>query len=215
MQITFRDNNGINIIPHDNTTRKPLFDKNKPLSNRNIAIFESMKKEEFTLRDIYYYAKELYRHNKLERSKKMFVKFIKSNEGYIEDIIDSYYVLSMIYKKENDFKNALKALFERFNYDIPRANILSEIGSIYLQKQDIKKAIYYYQLALNCSKNNKSFILKDYYGYIPCIQLSVCYYFLNDIDSAIKYNELANTYKKEGKEYMHNKDFYKKLIKID
>ena len=28
MQITFRDNNGINIIPHNNTTRKPLFDKN-------------------------------------------------------------------------------------------------------------------------------------------------------------------------------------------
>ena len=28
MQITFRDNNGINIIPHDNTTKKPLFDKN-------------------------------------------------------------------------------------------------------------------------------------------------------------------------------------------
>ena len=205
------------IIPSNNRKYVDIkitqFDKQKGLTNRNLDIFESMKESEFTSRDYYYYGKELYRHNKLVKAKEVLEKYINLKDGYVEDKIDACYLLSLIYKKDNDIFKSLTTLYQSFIYDLPRANILCEIGSTYFSLNEIDKAIYYYKLALKCKKDSKSIILKDYYGYIPCIQLCVCYFKLNDINNSIKYNNLANTYKKDGKEYLYNKSYFEKLLK--
>ena len=57
-----------------------------------------------------------------------------------------------------------------------------------------------------------AFVYTDCYNYIPYIQLSVCEYYLNNIQKAIMYNELAGNYKPEAKIYLKNKEFYNKVL---
>lgn len=190
-------------------------DKNKPLTNRNLKIFESMDKNEFTSRDYYYYGRELFRHKKYGKSKIMFNKFIKSKESkYYEDVIDANCILALLKQMENDTNGALKYLFNTFIYDLPRVNVLCEIGNIYYNQKKITEAIYYYKMALN-NKNisNNSFIHKDYLGFTPSIMLCLCYDQIKDFYKANEYNELANQYKPNNIYYLENKKYFENKLK--
>lgn len=189
-------------------------DKNKPLNDRNLKIFKTLKKEEFTNRDLYYYARELFRHQKYNQSKIKLKQFIKAKGSKNnENIIDACYLLSLIYQRNNETNEALKILYFTFNYDLPRNNILCEIAHIYFEKKDYNKAIYYYELALKKQeKENFSFIFKDYLGFIPAIFLSLCYDKLQDYKKGYEYNELANKFKPNNPYYQNNKDYFKSKI---
>lgn len=205
------------IVPFGNIKYENItinqYDTKKGLTDRNLNIFLSMNDDEFTIRDYYYFAKELYRHNKIDKAKEMFLKVLNTNEGYYVDKIDSCFYLSSIYILQNDYIKALETLFLSFNFDLPKPNILCNIANIYLFKNDINKAIYYYKLALKCKVDNNIFINKDYLKYIPLIQLCVCYDKLKDYKKAYKYNELANNVKNNPDIYYYNKKYLSKLIK--
>lgn len=205
------------IIPFGKTKYEKItikqFDKNKGLTKRNLNIYLSMKQENLNARDLYYFAKELYRHNEIKKAKEMFIKSLETKNGYYIDNIDCCYYLSIIYKNENNFKKALEILFDSFKYDLPKPHVLCEIGSLYLFNNEIEKAIFYYKLALNTKIDNNLFVHKDYLKYIPLIQLCVCYDRLKDYKKAYKYNEMANNIKNNPDIYYHNKKYLSKLIK--
>jgi tetratricopeptide (TPR) repeat protein len=92
---------------------------------------------------------------------------------------------------------------------LPRSEALCLLGDIYSANRDYKKAIYWYKLALQ-KPNFKSgaFVEQDKYTFIPCINLSVCYYYLGDKKRAIMYNNKALKYKPYDKTALYNKIFY-------
>lgn len=182
-------------------------------NSRNLKIYEKMDINTFSTRDYYYFGKELYRNNKINQSLKILKKAIKQNDIYIEDAIDSYFTIASIYKLKKDYRKSLDYLFKTFLIDLPRNNILCEIGNIYYQLNYIEKAIYYYQLALKTKNNNKTFILKDYLGFYPAMMLCLCYDKLKLYDKANDYNELANTFKKDTLCYKNNKNYFESLLK--
>lgn len=189
-------------------------DKNKGLTNRNLKIFQKMNKDEFTARDYYYYARELFRHKKYNKSLVNLKKFLKCKDKYIEDEIDAYYLSSLIYAYQNDIKKAKEMLFYTFNLALPRPNILCELGNIYFNENNIESAIYYYKLALNTTKQKLNcFIHNDYLGFIPAIQLCICYDILKDYRKSYEYNELANTYKANNEFYQNNKNYLLSKLK--
>ena len=189
------------------------YDKKKGLTNRNINIFLSMDDKTFTSRDKYYFAKELYRHSQFDKSIYYFEKFLNDIDTYYIDCIDACFCLSSLYIKNENYEKALNVLFKSFVYDLPKANILCQIGNVYMFINDYNKAIYYYKLALKCKNDNKSFIHKDYFYYIPCINLCVCYDRLKKYQLAYYYNELAHKYKKDEKVYLSNKKYLIEKIK--
>lgn len=196
----------ISIEHRKNKTNKP---------GRNLKIYESFNKKDFTPRQIFYYARELFFNNKINKAIIQFKKFLKTKDGFIENKIDACNLLNKCYQIKGEYLKAKQTLFNSFNYDLPRAEILCELGYIYKLFNDYNKAIYYFKLALNCKieKNNLGFVQTDYYSFIPAIELCVCYYNVRDYKLAQHYNDLAKKYKPNNASVLYNEKFFKELTK--
>lgn len=182
---------------------------------RNLLIYEKniAKGINLTPRGLYYYARELFYNGEYNDAIKHFKKFLDTEEGWVEDNINACYNLSICYKNKNDKKNMLKILLKSFEYDIPRPEICCQIGDYYFNNKDYKRAIFWYKIALELEKpiDSWGFISHDYFGYIPCIQLCVCYDKLGNTEEAIKYNNKAAEYKPNDSSVEYNKNYFKSI----
>jgi glycosyltransferase involved in cell wall biosynthesis len=168
-------------------------------SIRNLRIYEKhvAMGEELSPRDMFYYARELYYHKQNHDAIDVFTKFINSGKGWVVNVIDACRLRAECYERLNDPINAQKSLLETFLYDVPQAEACCDIGQRFLKQSQYKLALFWYKTALDCEPDYKSgaFILPECYGYIPAIQMCLCYSRLGDEQTAYKYNELAATYK--------------------
>lgn len=184
--------------------------------DRNLRIFEKMFKENIVLnaREKFYYAREVYYSGDYTKAIEKFNDFLNSEDRWIENVISALLDLSICYNRIGDKENELRALFKSFEYDTPRSQTLCYIGSYFLRENKIKQAIYWYKMAILDKPDLKSggFFELDYYGFIPYIQLCVCYYRLGDIQKSIEYNELAGKIKPKDKSYLQNKEFFKSYM---
>jgi glycosyltransferase involved in cell wall biosynthesis len=184
-------------------------------TDRNLKIFEVMLSGErrLTPRNLFYYAQELYYHNRYDEAIQYFKKFIDTNEGWVEDVINACYLLSVCYGALKDEENYISVLYNSFVYDLPRAEICCQLGAHYFNKENYHKAIFWYELAtqLERPKSSWGFILEDCWGFLPNIQLCVCYDREGDIEKAIKYNDVAAEYKPQAPAVLHNKSYFEEL----
>ena len=190
--------------------------KNKASSQeRNIGIYEKLLAEgkEITPRGLYYFARELKDNGRYDDAIKYFVNFLDSEKGWIEDNITACIELSKCYNIKNDSSNSLKAMLRSFEYDTPRAEICCQLGYYYKNKSNYEHAIFWFDLATKLKKpeNGWGFIDHDSWGYIPCIELSVCYDKLGNIEEAIKYNERAAVFKPNDPSVLYNQQYFAEL----
>jgi glycosyltransferase involved in cell wall biosynthesis len=91
--------------------------------NRNIMLYEKhiQAGEELTPRDMFYYGRELYYHNRNHDSIEVLSKFINTKKGWIENVIDACRIRAECFEKLGETENALISLFETLIYDSPRA----------------------------------------------------------------------------------------------
>lgn len=77
-------------------------------------------------------------------------------------------------------------------------------------------AVFWFKTALDCQLNYRKggFILPDCYGYIPAIQLCVCYDKLGEEEKAKAYNDKAGNYKPNASAFLHNKAYFDKKLKF-
>lgn len=194
-------------IEHRKTRENP--------KKRNLKIFNKMikTKQVMSPRLKYYYARELRYNGFYKKAIKVFEDFLKEKNAWVENKIEACRELSFCYKmiKEND--KALLTLFRSFCYALPRAETLCKIADCYKEKSDYLSAKYYYELALNCNLDNAGlgFVEKDYYNFIPYIELCFIYYKLGNINLAKQYNEMAGNIKPENPSYEYNKNFFEQL----
>ena len=108
---------------------------------------------------------------------------------------------------------ALAALFGTFAYDRPRAEACCEIGRWFFRRERYTQAAYWYALALTCGRDDcrGGFVSPDCYGYLPCIQLCVCYSRLGDRKKAAAFNELAAAYKPDSPAVLYNRTLFQAL----
>lgn len=181
--------------------------------DRNLRIFEKMIKEgaELNPRELFYYSRELYYHEKYHEAIGMFQKFLSLKDGFLENKIDAARLLYKCYDKVGDDELAVESLFKSFKYDIPRAEVCCDLGYYFMTKSKYDQAIYWYNRALSCERKDSlgGFVLEDCYNYIPLIQLCVCYDKIGNIKLANEYNELAGLFKPASKEYKLNKKYFK------
>ncbi|WP_032121454.1 tetratricopeptide repeat-containing glycosyltransferase family 2 protein [Clostridium amazonitimonense] len=186
-----------------------------PIKGRNLSIYQKTisKGEDLSPRGIYYYARELYYNGNYDEAIKYFEEFLNTGKGWIEDNINACYILSTCYNNKNDQKKMLEILLKSFEYDTPRAEICCQLGAYYFNNKDYKRAIFWYKLVLDLEKpiDGWGFISHDYWGYIPCIQLCVCYDKLGNTEEAIKYNNKAEEYKPKDPSVAYNKNYFKSI----
>lgn len=181
--------------------------------DRNLRIFEKIKEnQELDARQQYYYARELYYHGRYQESIQQFLKFLDEPDAWLENKINACLDLALCYRAIQEEDKALTSLFRSFQYDHPRAELCCEIGKHFFNKQDYYNASYWYELATTCTMNPNSggFVQVDCYGYLPWIQLCVCYDKMHNLQKAQQCNEKAGSYKPQDAAYLFNKQYFER-----
>ncbi len=187
-------------------------------SNRNLIIYENLLKEKkkFNSRELYYYARELFDHEQYEKAIVQLKLFLSQKDAWIENKIDALRLLYLCYEKINASDELkLSTLFLTFSFDIPHAEICCEIGRFFQERNQYEKAIFWYQLALQIPMKTESgrFVFTDCYGFLPCIELAVCYDHIGNLEKACLYNEKAGTFKPNSKYVLMNRSYFENQFK--
>lgn len=190
--------------------------KNKPpINSRNLNIYEDIisQGKNLTPRGLYYYARELKDNGRYDDAIIYFNKFLDTEKGWLEDNIIACSELAKCYSINNDSKNALRAMLKSLEYDTPRAELCCQIGYYYKDRENYNQAIFWFKLATTLKKpeNSWGFINHDLWGYIPCIELSLCYYKAGNTEEAIRYNNIAAEYKPDDPSVLYNKKYFEGL----
>ncbi|MGL5693064.1 MAG: glycosyltransferase [Peptostreptococcaceae bacterium] len=204
------------VVPYGNVFHSDIAISHKKIHvsepGRNLRIFEKMVNSgiELNPRQQFYYSRELYYNTRYDEAVIGFTKFLDSKKGWIENSISACVDLANTYEAMGDNDNALKALFRSFEFDEPRAEVCCNIGRYLLDQGLYRVSIYWYNVALTRKENTESggFTNHDYYGYIPAIQLCVCYDRLGDRQMAIAFNELAAKYKPNDSAVEYNRNYF-------
>lgn len=185
--------------------------------DRNLRIFEKLMAEGKTLepRQQFYYGRELYYHKRYEDAIRVFTVFLDSGLGWAENEIEACRHLYFCNNGLNRPGEALQGLLRSFTYDAPRAEICCDLGQYFLSAENYSTAIFWYELALTRARNDKGggFTQPDSYGYLPCIQLCVCYDRIGDSHRAEYYNEKAGAEKPGDAAYLYNKKYFESKLK--
>lgn len=179
---------------------------------RNLKIFNKMRKNKavFSPRLKYYYARELMYNQKYAQAITAFKAFLSDAKGWTENKIEAGRALAFCYEKTGQRARAYESLFCSFQYGVPCAETLCKIGELLLLDGRLAEAAYWYKEALSCPINEEklSFVEKDYYGFIPYMQLCVIYDRLGKRELSAEYNERAGEIKPTHPSYLHNKRYF-------
>lgn len=204
------------IVPSGKTIYKDIavtHRKTRPSDpDRNLRIFEKLLAEGRTLdpRQQFYYAREVYYHAEYRRAADAFRRFIDSGRGWIENVLDACRMMAYCHYGLGEEEQALRCLLESLAFDCPRAEACCDIGKHFLDRERYKQAIFWFETALSCKRNDASgaFVQADCYDYIPCLQLCVCHDRLGNRELARAYNEKAACYKPGSPEVAHNRAYF-------
>ena len=202
-----------NIVKEDISVTHKKLHVNEP--ERNLIIFQKMIKEneELDARQTFYYARELYYNKLYHEAIFQFEKFLDMKDAWVENKISACVDLYNLYNQLGNEELAINSILNTFKYDVPRAEACCLLGNFFMNKENYTVAMYWYNEALKKKFDVTSggFFVKDYYDYIPLINLSVCYYKTGNLAAAKKYNELAGKAKPSSPQYLQNKKFYETI----
>ncbi|MFT9493722.1 tetratricopeptide repeat-containing glycosyltransferase family 2 protein [Anaerosolibacter sp.] len=188
-------------------------------ANRNIEIYERRLTagEDFSPRDLYYYANELLDHKRHHEAADYYIKFLDQGQGWFEDNIAACGKLTDIYMHLQDWDSAMKYSLQSFKYDVPRAEACCRIGFMFLRKNKLKQAAAWYKIAtvLEKPKENLGHINHACWTWLPHLQLCVCYDRLGLHQLAYEHNEIARTYIPNDPKVLYNKKYFKETLNID
>lgn len=185
--------------------------------NRNLRIYERLIADGVALdaRQQFYYARELFAHARYTDAIAQLEAFLDNEQAWKENCIDACSDLAGCYYHLGNDQKMLQSLFRSFCYDTPRAEICCKLGKHFLENENIEQAIYWYQQATQCKKKDRNggFTYDDCYGFIPNIQLCVCYDRIGEHETAQIYNEKAAKFKPDNPAVLHNRQYFLQLHK--
>ena len=183
--------------------------------DRNLHIFEKMLAEgiAFEPREQFYYARELTYHARDTEAVTILENFLATGHGWVENNLEACRVLSQCYQRLGEEQKSLRALLRSLEYGLPRAELCCDIGGWFFHRQNYKTAVFWYQQALLCERDDArgGFVLPDCYDYLPALQLCVCFFRLGDVQKAILSNERAAQAKPDSSACQFNRTFFQQL----
>lgn len=183
--------------------------------DRNLKIYEKMIEngDKLDARQKYYYARELYYNSDYVKAAEKLIEFLGDPDGWVENKISACLDLSRCYVKIGQKLLAVDALLKSFEYDVPRAEHCCELASLYMEENKLDQAVFWYKSAMykKYDASTGAFISPDCYGYIPAIQLCVCYDRKGERKAARGYNELAAFYKPDSISVKNNRKYFDSL----
>lgn len=182
--------------------------------DRNLRIYEKQLAEGKTLnaREKFYYARELMYHSRWHEAIAVFSDFLHMEEGWLENRINACGDMARCYRSLGDDRGEIESLVKSFSFDCPRAEICCDIGNWWMRRSGWFQGKFWYKQALECDPDQHpgAFVMRDCYGYIPYMQLTVIYDKLGLREKAIDANEKAGKIRPNDPSYLHNKEYFAK-----
>ena len=189
----------------------------KEYSERNLNIYEKMISEGQTLdaREQFYYGRELFYHRNYEKATEVFKVFLQEPTAWLENKLEAVRFLSYSLHTLGYIEEAFDALLQGLKLAPPTGEICCDIGKYFYNRTEWENAIFWYENALHAEKRTEkgAFVLEECYGYLPCIQLCVCYDRMGDAERAEMYNEMAGVWKPNDEAVMKNREYFLKKKK--
>ncbi len=183
--------------------------------NRNLRIYETILRggQKLDTRQLYYYGRELFGHQRFREAASVFRSFLKKADGWKENQIDACLLLSRCMERLGKANGVLPALFASFRYDAPRASTCCEIGRCKFASGLYQEAAWWYKAALSDQPelHPGAFIQTAYYDYIPLLQLCLCHSRLGDHKTALSYHEKAKALWPNDEAVQHNELYFQEL----
>lgn len=184
---------------------------------RNLKILEKKHQSGAFMspRQQFYYGQELYFNKRYETAISILEAFLEMKDGWIENQLEACKRLSHCYAQIGKDELALRALLRSLELEVPRGEVCCELGYHFFKKSAYEQAIFWYELALSRPYNDKTgaFVHIDCYGYIPNLQLAVCYDRLGQWEKASEYNESAAKLKPDSEAVIANRNYFENKYK--
>lgn len=191
-------------------------DMGKDDSDRNLKIYEKRlsKGEAFSPRDLYYYANELSDHQLNERAIEFYQKFLKTGQGWVEDILATCGKLADCFQKLGEKDKELEYILKSFEHATPRAEFCCRLGYYFLRFEQYEQGVFWYKLATQLEKPIDSWgpKIEACWTWLPHLQLCVCYDRLGKHELAYEHNEIARKYRPENTQVMYNKNYLEGVL---
>jgi GT2 family glycosyltransferase len=185
-------------------------------SERNLRIYEKRlaEEEEFTPRDLFYYANELMDHKIYDKAIEFYQKFLDTKQGWVEDNIKACSKLADCYHTLGNTDTARKFILKSLEYDIPRPEFCCRLGYQFLEKKEYEKAIFWYKLAIQVGEkhDNWGFVNPSFSTWLPHLQLCVCYDRLGNYEEAYFYNEKARAFNPKNDQILYNQKYFNEIL---
>ncbi|WP_025731635.1 glycosyltransferase [Heyndrickxia ginsengihumi] len=183
--------------------------------NRNLQIYEKMieQGEEFSPRDLFYYANELVDHQFYEKGIEHYLRFLNTNKGWSQDCINACNKLADCYTHLNIPELAIHWTIQAIIYGPPIPETCCRIGYHFYCKNDFNTAIYWYKQAIANSTNETVYFHNHICStWLPHLQLAICYDRLGQYDVANYHNEQALEYSPDHPDILSNREHFKKVL---
>ncbi|MDE5897158.1 MAG: glycosyltransferase family 2 protein [Clostridia bacterium] len=185
----------------------------KPRGMRNLHIYQRWAGEE-TLggRDLFYYGRELYYH-KLYTESVAVLEEMLAGEGWYVNKIEACKILARCHRECGRPERAYGALLRSFLYGEPRASLLCEIGNLLKSLNRMREAAYWYEAALACRDHSEEGDFEEpaCKDLIPMLELTCCYFALDERDTALEWHERAKERFPSHPSVLYNDSFFATL----
>ena len=186
---------------------------------RNLRIFERLQNEGHPLdtRQKFYYARELYYHERYADALSVYADFFAQSDAWIEDRITACLHRAECLLALGREGDALRSLSESFVYAAPRAEICCAIGHIFMKQEQYARAAFWYETALRTefSAETSGFSQPDCHDFIPLMQLCVCHDRMGNLRLASAYNEKAGRIKPCHHNVAQNRMYFRKRLALE
>ena len=177
---------------------------------RNLNIYKNLIKSGKPLspRAKYYYGRELYYNNNFHKAIRILNEFLAESGGWVENKIDACIIKYNCYFNLHNYENARLSLIQSFDFSAPRAKILCLLSELLIQDKKYSTATDWLKIALTLPNETSGWIEPDFHTYRPYVDLSICYYYLNNLSLAKTYHNLAKAIHPSAPEILFNSQFF-------
>ena len=211
------------IEPFGKTVREDILIEHRKIGtgdpDRNLRIFEKMIREkgELSPRDQYYYGKELYYHRRYRDAASVFSEYLERPDGWREDRVDACRQGAYCMYRSGNRDRALKFLLSGLSEGIPKPELCCDLGWWFFSADRYYDAIFWYRLAAETGKwiGEDGFVILECRGYIPYLQMCVCYDRIGDRKTAKQYNELAEQCRPGTEACRSNREYFERVAVLD
>lgn len=160
--------------------------------------------------EAFYIGRNYFFQEKWKEAERAFESFLQLKEGFLENKIDACRFLAAAKEQLGDIPGAFAALYRSFYFDVPRAEVCCDLGSLFLNENLIESAVWWFEKAMQSGNEScpGAFLEEDCCGYLPAIGLCICYDRLGERKKAFRYNEKAATIKPMDKYVALNRKYF-------